>query len=36
VAYLTSAAVVVLMLRTKINAPLLILLSGAVGVAALR
>ncbi len=35
-AYLTSAAVVVLMLRTKINAPLLILLSGAVGVAVLR
>jgi chromate transporter len=35
-AYVTSAAVVALMLRTKINAPLLILLSGAVGVALLR
>jgi chromate transporter len=36
VAYLTSAVVVALMLRTKINAPLLILLSGGVGIAALR
>ncbi len=36
VAYVTTAAVVVLMLRTKISAPLLILLSGGVGVVALR
>lgn len=36
VAYATSAVVVALMLRTKINAPLLILLSGGVGIAALR
>ncbi len=36
VAYATTGAVVVLMLRTKLSAPLLILLSGAVGVVALR
>ena len=36
VAYATSAVVVALMLHTKINAPLLILLSGGVGIAALR
>jgi chromate transporter len=36
IAYLTSAVVVGLMLRTKINAALLIVLSGAVGIAALR
>ncbi|HEX4013647.1 MAG TPA: chromate transporter [Candidatus Cybelea sp.] len=36
VAYITAAVVVVLMLRTKISAPLLIVLSGGVGVAALR
>jgi chromate transporter len=35
-AYTVTAAVTVLMLRTKISAPLLILLSGGVGVAALR
>jgi hypothetical protein len=32
----TSAVVVILMLRTKIDAPLLILLSGGVGIALLR
>jgi hypothetical protein len=36
VAYATVAVVVILMLRTKISAPLLILLSGGVGVVALR
>lgn len=35
-AYGVTAAVVVLMLRTKLSAPLLIVLSGTVGVAALR
>jgi chromate transporter len=36
VAYAVTAAVAVLMLRTKISAPLLILVSGGVGVVALR
>ncbi|MFY9630955.1 MAG: chromate transporter [Candidatus Cybelea sp.] len=36
VAYATAAVVVILMLRTKISAPLLIVLSGGVGVVALR
>ncbi|MFZ1019350.1 MAG: chromate transporter [Candidatus Cybelea sp.] len=36
VAYATVAVVVILMLRTKISAPLLIVLSGGVGVVALR
>jgi chromate transporter len=36
VAYVLSAVVVLLMLRTKLAAPLLILLAGGVGVAALR
>lgn len=36
VAYAIAAVVTVLMLRTKLNAPLLIVLSGAVGIVALR
>jgi chromate transporter len=36
IAYAVTAVVAVLMLRAKISAPLLILLSGGVGVAALR
>ncbi|HYL27916.1 MAG TPA: chromate transporter [Candidatus Nitrosotalea sp.] len=36
VAYVLTAVVLVLMLRTKLSTPLLILLAGAVGVAALR
>ncbi len=36
VAYAVTAVVLVLMLRTKIGTPLLILLSGGIGVAALR
>jgi chromate transporter len=36
VAYVTTGVVVVLMLRSKISAPLLILLAGGVGVVALR
>jgi chromate transporter len=36
VAYAVAVAVTILMLRTKLSAPLLILLSGVVGVAALR
>jgi chromate transporter len=36
VAYVITAAVVLLMLRTKVGTPLLILLAGGVGVAALR
>jgi chromate transporter len=36
VTYAVTAVVVVLMLRTKISTPLLILLAGCVGVAALR
>jgi chromate transporter len=35
-AYAMSAVVIVLMLRTKISAPLLIVLTGSVGVVALR
>jgi chromate transporter len=36
VAYVVTAAVTILMLRTKVSAPLLILLAGGVGVVALR
>jgi chromate transport protein ChrA len=36
IAYAVTAVVAVLMLRSKISAPLLILLSGGVGVVALR
>ena len=36
VAYAVTAVVVVLMLRTKLSTPLLILLAGGVGVVALR
>jgi hypothetical protein len=36
IAYAVSAAVVILMLRTKLGAPLLILLAAGVGVVALR
>lgn len=36
VSYLTVAVVTVLMLRTKLSAPLLIVLSGVVGIVALR
>ena len=36
VAYVVTAVVVLLMLRTKVGTPLLILLAGGVGVVALR